>query len=125
MDENRIPEFLCGFFNDGDLGVTFVPEAWRDGCASLRLAGGGSEKSYVDGSKIVSVPFEVRIRCDGRTIGDRLAVIALYGSISGLIDNASPGNDWEISVTSGASKSAIYDSGEEEYRGAYVLRYKK
>jgi len=125
MDENRIPEFLCAYFNDGGLGVKFVPETWRENAASLWLTGGGGpEKTYVDGSGIMAVPFEVRVRCVGRSIGDRLDVIALFGAIAERIRTCPAGEDCRISVTSGASKSAIYDNGEEEYRGAYVLRYR-
>ena len=121
MDESRIPEFLCGYFNDGDLGMTFVPETWREGCASLWITGGGTEKVYVDGSRIMALPFEIRIRCGGRTIGDRLEATAFFAGLKNYIE----GGEAEITVTSGAYKSAIYDNGEEEYRGAYVLRYYK
>jgi len=121
MDENRIPEFLCGYLSAGIPGVTFVPETWREGCASLWITGGGVEKTYVDGSRIMAVPFEIRIRCDGRTVGDRLDAAAFFAAVSDYIDT---GNG-DITVTSGASKSAIYDNGEEEYRASYVLRYFK
>ncbi len=119
MDENRIPEFLCGYFNAGGLGMIFVPETWRESCASLWITGGGTEKTYVDGSRIMAVPFEIRIRCDGRTIADRLEAVSFFAAVSRYIDGGSA----DITVTSGASKSAVYDNGEEEYRGAYVLRY--
>lgn len=119
MDENRIPEFLCGYFNDMQTGTTFVPETWREGCASLWITGGGTEKTYVDGSRIMAVPFEIRIRCVGRTVGDRLEATAFFGALNRYIENGGA----DITVTSGAYKSAVYDNGEEEYRGSYVLRY--
>ena len=126
MDENRIPEALCAYFNEGDMGIVLVPETWREDCGSLWLTGGGGvEKAYVDETKIIGVPFEIRVRCRGRSVGDRLDVIALFGRISERIRCCPMGEDCRISVSSGASKSAIYDNGEEEYRGAYVLKYRK
>lgn len=126
LDENRIPEYLCGYFNHGNFGVTFVPETWRENAAALWLTGGGGmEKSYVDGSGIMAVPFEVRVRCVGRSIGDRLDVIALFGSMAEYVRTCPMGEEQRIAVTSGASKSAVYENGEEEYRAAYVFRYRK
>lgn len=119
MDENRIPEFLCGYFNAGNPGLTLVPETWRENCASLWITGGGAEKNYVDGSRLMALPFEIRIRCPGRTVNDRLDAVAFFTGIGRIIDRG----DADITVTSGASKSAIYENGEEEYRASYVLRY--
>lgn len=121
MDENRIPEFLCGYLNAGDPGVPLIPETWREDCASLWITGGSTEKTYVDGSGIEAVPFEIRIRCRGRTVNDRLDAVAFFTGISEII---AAGQE-DITVTSGASKSAVYENGEEEYRASYVLRYYK
>ena len=121
MDENRIPEFLCEYFNDSDPGAEIVPETWREGCASLWLTGGGTEKTYVDCSKIAAIPFEIRIRCRGRTVSDRLEALSFFTVIGGIIASGQA----DITVTSGASKSAIYENGEEEYRASYMLRYHK
>lgn len=124
MMEYRIPEVLCAYFNHGGLGTRFVPETWREEGASLWLASGGSVKSYVDGSKVVSVPFEIRVRCDGRSVGDRMRALDLFIAISQLLAHEPP-EEYEITVTSMPSKSAIYENGEEEYRGSYVMRYKQ
>jgi len=119
MDENRIPEFLCSYFNAGEPGISLVPETWREGCASLWITGGSTARTYVDGSKIAALPFEIRIRCRGRTVNDRLEAVAFFTEIRKIIDAG-----WaDITVTSGASKSAIYENGEEEYRASYVLKY--
>ena len=121
MDENRIPEFLCGYFNAGHPGAELVPETWRDGCASLWLTGGGADTVYVDGSRRMAIPFEIRIRCHGRTVNDRLDAIAFFTNLGTIIASGQA----DIAVTSGAYKSAVYENGEEEYRASYVLKYHK
>lgn len=124
MIEYRIPQTLCEYFNRAGLGMRFVPETWRDDCASLWMTSGGSEKTYVDGSKVISLPFEVRIRCDGRSVGARMRAMDMYVQIANQLAFRPP-EEYEIAVTSPPFKSAIYENGDEEYRGSYVMRYQK
>lgn len=125
MDENRIPEFLCDLIGGGNPGVPIVPETWRESAASLWLTGGGIEKTYVDGSCLMAVPFEIRLRCHGRTVDDRLDALTFFSTVGNIIASSQTSSRADIRVLSGASKSAIYENGEEEYRASYVLRYYK
>ncbi len=111
-----IAEILAG------LGVNVVPEGWRDGCGSLWLSGAlNLVKEYVDGSGVIEVPFELRLRVSGRAVSDRLKA-AEYFRCAALAMRDYPAGDCEFRVVSGAVKSAIYENGEEEYRAAYVMR---
>jgi len=127
MDEIRIPTLICDYLGGCDCGAEFVPEVWRDGYAAVWLSGGGECISeYIDGSSIVSVPFEVRIRCDGQSIGDRLDAVSFFACIADYIDSVPMEQDGcSIRQTNGAQKSSVYDDGSEEYRAAYELRYFK
>ncbi|MBE6541063.1 MAG: hypothetical protein E7672_01285 [Ruminococcaceae bacterium] len=131
IEEEKIPSLICGFLDpiceDGDVVRGFLPETWRDGFASLRMTGGpDTVRSYVDGSGIIALTFEIRVRCEGEDVGDRLDVLEFYKKIAdhvrGNMINLG-GREGKIVVRSNASKSAVFSSGEEEYRAAYVLRY--
>lgn len=131
MDEIKIPELICQYLNGMGGDIPFVPEAWREGAAAVWLTGGGERiREYVDGSSVVGVPFDIRVRCVGRSVGDRLDAVGFFRAVAEymrrtpmteLTDNSLP--DARIEVVSGASKSAVFENGEEEYRAAYRLRW--
>ncbi len=128
MNEKLIPEIICDCLS-GIGGVTFVPEAWRDGCASVFLTGGVSCRRYFDGSATESVPFEVRVRAAGRSLADRLSAVRLFANIDGLIDargscfECEEIADIEIKAAGGVRKSAVYENGSEEYAAPYIFEY--
>ena len=130
MDEIRIPVLLCEYLNAmpsrGD--ITFVPEVWREGEASVRLTGGVSAaREYIDGSAVISVPFEIRLRCGSSSIAERLDAIAFFSAIEDYVRSvpvAVSDRDLGTVIPAGGTfKSSIYDNGDEEYRAAYSLRY--
>lgn len=131
MEEDRIPALVCGFLNQivtaEDPIEGFLPETWRDGWAALWMVGGPDViRDYVDGSQVIGLTFDIRVRCIGRDVGDRLDVLGFYKKIADHVrKNKFPleGHDCRIVVKTNASKSAVFDSGEEEYRASYVLRY--
>ena len=62
MTDYHLSDALCRFLGEAGAG-RFVPEAVRDGAATVRLTGSVTGESlYVDGSRRVSVPFEIRVR---------------------------------------------------------------
>ena len=127
MEELKIPEALCAYLNASGV-AEFVPEVWREGAASVRLTGGvGAQSIYVDGSRLMSVPFEVRLRCPGRAIADRLTAVEIFRRLGSYVRTTpmpiGNGQFAEIRETGGASKSAVYENGEEEYRCGYVMRF--
>ncbi len=126
MDEIRLPELLCDYFNGIDGEVTFIPEVWRENCATIWLIGGGERlREYIDGSYIMGIPFEIRVRCAGRSVSDRLDAVKLFSDISGYIKETSLSSlvDGKVEIMNGASKSAVYENGEEEYRASYRLSW--
>ncbi len=131
IEEEKIPSLVCGFLNriisDGDPVKGFLPEAWRDGWAAVRMVGGPDViRDYVDGSQVIGLTFDIRVRCVGQDVGDRLDVLGFYKKIADHVRrNVFPidGRECRIIVKANASKSAVFDSGEEEYRASYVLRY--
>lgn len=132
MNEIRIPVLLCEHLNRmpdrGD--ISFVPEVWREGEAGVWLTGAiGSSSKYIDGSGIMAVGFEVRLRCSHESIGKRLDAIDFFSSIEEYVQ-ISPVTSGEkvignIIPTGGSFKSAVYENGDEEYRAAYSFRYFK
>ena len=127
MEELKIPEALSAYLNRSGI-AEFVPEVWRQGAASVRLTGGAREQSvYVDGSRLMSVSFEVRLRCPGEAVKDRLSAVEVFRRL-GYYVRTTPmslgsGNTAEIRESGGASKSAVYENGEEEYRCGYVMTF--
>lgn len=131
FDEEKIPIIICGFLDpiaaDGDVVNGFLLEAWREGFASVSMSGGREIiRRYVDGSQIVGLPFEIRVRCGGESVGNRIDVLEFFRKIADFVGE----NDVEadccegrITVKTSPSKSAVFESGEEEYRAAYVFRY--
>ncbi|MBQ2544724.1 MAG: hypothetical protein II557_00405 [Clostridia bacterium] len=117
----------------GSETIPFVPEAWREGAATVRLTGSmTAARTYVDGSRRLAVPFEVRVRCRGRAVSDRLGAVDFYRQLGRyvrthlmpVIPPADGAGAWirgEVTETGGPAKSAVYENGDEEYRAAYVL----
>lgn len=129
MDEIKIPELICGYLNGMGGSVEFVPEAWREGSAAVWLSGGAERlREYVDGSAVVGIPFEIRVRCAGRSVADRLDAVQFFADIAEYIKSKpiTKLDGAKIEAMSGAAKSAVYENGEEEYRASYRLcRYCK
>ncbi|MCR4905706.1 MAG: hypothetical protein K6A33_06455 [Clostridiales bacterium] len=113
--------------------LPFVPETWREGAAVVRLTGSmTAARTYVDGSRRLAVPFEVRVRCHGRAVSDRLGAVEFYRTLGWFVRThlmpvfppRDPSGEWimgEITEAGGPAKSAVYENGDEEYRAAYVL----
>lgn len=132
MEVLTIPARLAEWLG-GSGTVPFVPEAWREGAATVRLTGGmTAARTYVDGSRRLAVPFEVRVRCRGYAVSDRLGAVDFFRILgqyvrTHLIPVFEPeieGGEWirgEVTEAGGPSKSAVYENGDEEYRAAYVL----
>lgn len=126
MDEIKLPELICGYLNGMGGEVPFIPEVWRENCAVVWLTGGGEKlREYINGSYVMGIPFEIRIRCAGRSIGDRLDAVKFFADIAEYVKINSPPElvDGKVEVTGGASKSAVYENGEEEYRASYRLSW--
>lgn len=130
MNEIRIPVLLCEHLNRmpnrGE--VLFVPEVWRDGAAAVWLTGAvGSSSKYIDGSGIMAVGFEIRLRCSHESIGKRLDAIAFFSAIEEYVQSTPLTDEGKvigsIIPTGGSFKSAVYENGDEEYRAAYSFRY--
>ncbi len=118
--EINFTEVIVGILRG--MGIDVVPESWRDGCGSLWLSGALNQvKEYVDGSGVIDVPFEIRVRVPGRAVADRLRA-AEYFRRAAVIMRGYGDGECEFRVISGAVKSAVYENGEEEYRAAYVMR---
>lgn len=124
MDEIKIPELICGYLNSMGGEIPFVPESWREGSAAVWLTGGAKRiREYVDGSAVEAVPFEIRVRCAGKSVSDRLDAVQFFAEIAAYIKSVpmADTDNTKIEATGGAYKSAIYENGEEEYRAAYRL----
>ncbi len=130
MNEIRIPVLLCEHLNRmperGE--ISFVPEVWREGEASVWLTGASSPSSeYIDGSGIMAVGFEIRLRCSNESIGRRLDAIAFFSAIEDYVRTYPVTSEGkaigEIIPSGGSFKSAVYENGDEEYRAAYSFRY--
>lgn len=123
MDEIKIPEMICGYLNGMGGDIPFIPETWREDSAAVWLTGGAERiREYIDGSAVIGIPFEIRVRCAGRAVSDRLDAVRFFTDIAEYIVKI-PMDDGsaKIEITGGAAKSAVYDNGEEEYRAAYRL----
>ena len=130
MEEIRIPVLLCDYLNSMPSrgGIRFVPEVWREGEAAVWLTGGVSAaREYIDGSAVVSVPFEIRLRCGSASVGERLDAISFFSSVEDFVRAVpvvlSAGESGSVTPVGGAFKSAILENGDEEYRAAYTFSY--
>ncbi len=119
---SNLPEFLCDYFTEH--GIPVVPEAWRDGYGSLWLTGSLSVvREYVDGGRVIDVPFEIRLRIRGDSVRSRLDALEYFAELGEAVKACPRGEAYSLRILSGASKSAIFESGEEEYRGSFAIRF--
>lgn len=124
-------KILCDYLSG--CGEVFLPETWRDGAVCVSLTGGQDVyRTYVDGSYLAGIPFDVRIRkpkC-ADNVADKLDAAAFYAALAEYIhDTPMPVEGWRVLPSSGKSfggaysKSAVYDDGTEEYRAGYLLKF--
>ena len=124
-------KILCDYLSG--CGEVFLPETWRDGAVCVSLTGGQDVyRTYVDGSYLAGIPFDVRIRkpkC-ADNVADKLDAAAFYAALAEYIhDTPMPVEGWRVLLSSGKpfggaySKSAVYDDGTEEYRAGYLLEF--
>ena len=132
MDDIRIPVLLCEYLNGMPTrgSVDFVPEVWREGEAAVWLTGGvAADREYIDGSAVMSVPFEIRLRCGCSSVAERLDAIAFFSAVEDYalsVPVTVSGEEYGRVIPKGGTfKSAIYENGDEEYRAAYSFRYFK
>lgn len=120
---------LCDYL--GGCGTVFLPETWRDGAVCVSLTGGQDVyRTYVDGSYLAGIPFDVRVRCPkcADNITDKMDTAAFFAALAEYIhDTPMPVPEWRVLPSSGRPfggayhKSAVYEDGTEEYRAGYVL----
>ncbi len=124
-------KILCDYLSG--CGEVFLPETWRDGAVCVSLTGGQDVyRTYVDGSYLAGIPFDVRIRkpkC-ADNVADKLDAAAFYAALAEYIhDTPMPVEGWRVLPSSGKpfggaySKSAVYDDGTEEFRAGYLLEF--
>lgn len=120
---------LCDYL--GGCGTVFLPETWRDGAVCVSLTGGQEIcRTYVDGSYLAKIPFDVRVRCPrcADNIADKMDAAAFFAHLADYIrQTPMPAEGWRVLPSSGKpagggyAKSAVRDDGTEEYRAGYVL----
>lgn len=124
-------KILCDYLSG--CGEVFLPETWRDGAVCVTLTGGQDVyRTYVDGSYLAGIPFDVRIRkpkC-ADNVADKLDAAAFYAALAEYIhDTPMPVEGWRVLPSSGKpfgggyAKSAVYDDGTEEFRAGYLLEF--
>lgn len=124
-------KILCDYLSG--CGEVFLPETWRDGAVCVSLTGGQDVyRTYVDGSYLAGIPFDVRIRkpkC-ADNVADKLDAAAFYAALAEYIhDTPMPVEGWRVLPSSGKpfgggyAKSAVYDDGTEEFRAGYLLEF--
>lgn len=126
MNENNILESLCGYLNGAGAG-TFMPEVWREGSFAIFLGNKADwYKKYVNGDGIMSVEFDVAMRCPGNASGDRIDVLKKFARLASYVGvTPFPVPNCEVLFTSGAEKSKVLKDGSEEYRAKCCFRYPK
>ena len=127
----KLPEDIISFFDEH--GISLTAEAWRSPGeensavkqAVLSLDGSRNTlREYIDGSKIIEAGFEVRLRVRADSLKDRLDAAEFFRKVSSAVsDNA--GESFTLSESSGMTKSAIYENGDEEFRASYKIKYKE
>lgn len=124
-------KILCEYLSKS--GTVFLPETWRDGAVCVSLTGGQEVyRTYVDGSYLAGIPFDVRVRkpkC-ADNVADKLDTAAFYAALAEYIhDTPIDVEGWQVLPSSGKpfggayAKSAVYDDGTEEYRAGYLLKF--
>lgn len=131
MTKIKLPEDIISFF--GKRGISLTAEAWRSPGeensavkqAVLSLDGSRNTfREYIDGTKIIEAGFEVRLRVRADSLKDRLDAAEFFRKVSlAVSDNA--GESFTLSESSGMTKSAIYENGDEEFRASYKIKYKE
>lgn len=131
MTKIKLPEDIIIFF--GKRGISLTAEAWRSPGeensavkqAVLSLDGSRNTlREYIDGTKIIEAGFEVRLRVRADSLKDRLDAAEFFRKVSSAVsDNAS--ESFTLSESSGMTKSAIYENGDEEFRASYKIKYKE
>lgn len=130
MTKIKLPEDIISFF--GKRGISLTAEAWRSPGeensavkqAVLSLDGSRNTlREYIDGSKIIEAGFEIRLRVRADSLKDRLDAAEFFRKVSlAVSDNA--GENFTLNESSGMTKSAIYENGDEEFRASYKIKYK-
>ena len=131
MTKVKLPEDIVSFF--GERGISLTAEAWRSPGeensavkqAALSLDGSKSTlRAYIDGTKIVEAGFEVRLRVRADSLKDRLDAAEFFRKVSSAVSGYA-GESFTLSESSGMTKSAIYENGDEEFRASYKIKYKE
>lgn len=130
MTKIKLPEDIVSFF--GERGIKLTAEAWRDPReensavkqAVLSLDGSkNTVREYIDGTKIIEAGFEVRLRVRADSLKDRLDAAEFFRKISSAVSDKTS-EKFTLSESSGMTKSAIYENGDEEFRASYKITYK-
>ena len=124
-------QILCDYLSG--CGTVFLPETWRDGAVCVSLTAEQEVyRTYVDGSYLAGIPFEVRIRCSkcADHPAEKMEAAAFFAALADYIyGTPMPVDGWHVVPASGKPfgggyvKSAVYDDGTEEYRAAYLLKF--
>lgn len=127
----EMEKILCGYLN-GFGEVVFLPETWRDGAVCVSLTGGQEIfRSYVDGSYLAGIPFDIRVRLPraADNIAEKLDTAEFFAALAEYIRETPMTVDgWQVLPASGKPyggayhKSAVHDDGTEEYRAGYLLK---
>ena len=80
-------------------------------------------REYIDGSKIIEAGFEVRLRVRADSLKDRLDAAEFFRKVSSAVSDKT-NEKFTLSESSGMTKSAIYENGDEEFRASYKIKYK-
>ena len=131
MTKVKLPEDIVSFF--GEHGIKLTAEAWRDPReenssvkqAVLSLDGSkNTVREYIDGSKIIEAGFEVRLRVRADSLKDRLDAAEFFRKVSSAVSDKTNGF-FSIGESSGMTKSAVYENGDEEFRASYKITYRE
>ena len=131
MTKIKLPEDIISFF--GKRGISLTAEAWRSPGeensavkqAVLSLDGSRNTlREYIDGTKIIEAGFEVRLRVRADSLKDRLDAAEFFRKVSSAVSDKT-NEKFTLSESSGMTKSAIYENGDEEFRASYKIKYKE
>lgn len=132
MDETRIAHIICDWLNAAadDIGITFTPHVQRDNTACVCIRGGDVHASdYIDGSAVIFLPFDIKIKRRTDSAADVAAVMTVFGNIESRATSSSPdigeGVPADIAVRTRAEKTKSYSDGCDEYSASYDFIYFK
>ncbi len=126
----NLSEILCDYLNGfEERPCDVLPETLGSVCpaAGVFLKGDTIPKTYVDGTSVVTVPFEVRIRINAVSPREKLDILEHFSALAAYV-KAHPLQAMgiqDIKVTEGWEKTAIFPSGEEEYGMGFCVKVKK